>query len=34
MFVNNIAFKEVAAKYREVISLYIKDYIKLDRFAA
>lgn len=27
-------FKEVAAKYREVIPLYIKDYIKLDQFAA
>lgn len=27
-------FKEVAAKYREVIPLYIKDYINLDRFAA
>jgi type I restriction enzyme R subunit len=27
-------FKEVAAKYREVIPVYINDYIKLDRFAA
>ncbi|MEZ5009550.1 MAG: DEAD/DEAH box helicase family protein [Chitinophagales bacterium] len=27
-------FKEVAAKYREVIPLYIKDYIKLEQFAA
>lgn len=27
-------FKEVAAKYREVIPVYIKDYIKLDNFAA
>jgi type I restriction enzyme R subunit len=27
-------FKEVAAKYREVIPLYIKDYIKLEAFAA
>ena len=27
-------FKEVNAKYREVIPLYIKDYIKLDQFAA
>ena len=27
-------FKEVAPKYREVIPLYIKDYIKLDQFAA
>lgn len=27
-------FKEVAAKYREVIPLYIKDYINLERFAA
>ncbi len=27
-------FKEVAAKYREVIPVYIKDYINLDKFAA
>jgi len=27
-------FREVAAKYREVIPLYIKDYINLERFAA
>lgn len=27
-------FKEVAAKYREVIPLYIRDYINLKRFAA
>src|SRR6185503_16735890 len=27
-------FKEVAAKYREVIPLYIRDYINLDKFAA
>lgn len=27
-------YKEVAAKYREMIPLYIKDYINLDRFAA
>ena len=27
-------FKEVAAKYREVIPVYIKDYINLDNFAA
>ncbi|MDX9694313.1 MAG: DEAD/DEAH box helicase family protein [Bacteroidales bacterium] len=27
-------FKEVATKYREVIPVYIKDYINLDRFAA
>ena len=27
-------FKEVATKYREVIPLYIKDYIKLEQFAA
>ncbi len=27
-------FKEVTPKYREVIPLYIKDYIKLDQFAA
>lgn len=27
-------FKEVAPKYREVIPLYIKDYIKLEQFAA
>lgn len=27
-------FKAVAAKYREVIPVYIKDYIKLERFAA
>ena len=27
-------FKEVAPKYREVIPVYIKDYIKLERFAA
>lgn len=27
-------FKEVAAKYREVIPLYIKDYINLEKFAA
>ncbi|MFN8344394.1 MAG: DEAD/DEAH box helicase family protein [Spirosomataceae bacterium] len=27
-------FKEVAAPYREVIPVYIKDYINLDRFAA
>jgi type I restriction enzyme, R subunit len=27
-------FKEVAAKYREVIPIYIKDYIKLEQFAA
>lgn len=27
-------FKEVAVKYREVIPLYIKDYINLERFAA
>ncbi len=31
----NIAqFKEVTPKYREVIPLYIKDYIKLEQFAA
>ena len=27
-------FKEVAAQYREMIPLYIKDYINLDKFAA
>ncbi|MBS7787968.1 DEAD/DEAH box helicase family protein [Flavobacterium sp. CYK-55] len=27
-------FKEVASKYREVIPVYINDYIKLDNFAA
>lgn len=27
-------FKEVAPKYREVIPVYIKDYIKLEQFAA
>ena len=27
-------FKEVAVKYREVIPVYIKDYIKLEQFAA
>jgi len=27
-------FKEVAVKYREVIPVYIKDYINLERFAA
>ena len=27
-------FKEVATKYREVIPMYIKDYIKLEQFAA
>jgi type I restriction enzyme R subunit len=27
-------FKEVATKYREVIPVYIKDYINLERFAA
>lgn len=27
-------FKEVATKYREVIPVYIKDYIKLENFAA
>lgn len=27
-------FKEVAVKYREMIPLYIKDYINLDKFAA
>lgn len=27
-------YKEVAAKYREVIPLYIKDYINLERFVA
>lgn len=27
-------FKEVASKYREVIPVYIKDYINLDNFAA
>lgn len=27
-------FKEVAAKYREVIPLYIKDYINIEQFAA
>jgi type I restriction enzyme, R subunit len=27
-------FKEVAAKYREMIPLYIKDYINIERFAA
>lgn len=27
-------FKDVATKYREVIPLYIKDYIKLEQFAA
>ncbi len=27
-------FKEVAAKYREAIPVYIKDYIKLEQFAA
>ncbi len=27
-------FKEVAEKYREVIPVYIKDYINLDKFAA
>ena len=27
-------FREVSPKYREVVPLYIKDYIKLDQFAA
>ena len=27
-------FKEVAVKYRDVIPVYIKDYIKLEQFAA
>jgi type I restriction enzyme R subunit len=27
-------FKEVAPKYREVVPMYIKDYVKLDQFAA
>lgn len=27
-------FKAVASKYREVIPVYIKDYIKLEQFAA
>ncbi len=27
-------FKEVAARYREVIPVYIKDYVNLDKFAA
>lgn len=27
-------FKEVAPKYREVVPLYVKDYVKLDQFAA
>jgi len=27
-------FKEVNVKYREVIPVYIKDYIKLENFAA
>jgi len=27
-------FKEVAAKYREVIPVYINDYVNLERFAA
>jgi type I restriction enzyme R subunit len=27
-------FKKVAAKYREVIPIYVKDYVKLKRFAA
>ncbi len=27
-------FKEVAAKYRDVIPVYIKDYVNLERFAA
>ena len=27
-------FMAVAAKYREAISVYIKDYIKLERFDA
>lgn len=27
-------FKEVAAKYREVIPMYIKDYVNLEKFAA
>jgi len=27
-------FKDVAAKYREVIPVYIKDYVNLERFAA
>lgn len=27
-------FKEVAARYREMIPLYIKDYVNLDKFAA
>jgi type I restriction enzyme R subunit len=27
-------FKEVTTKYREMIPIYIKDYINLDRFAA
>ena len=27
-------FKEVHTKYREVIPVYIKDYINLDNFAA
>jgi hypothetical protein len=28
------SLKQVAAKYREVIPVYIKDYINLERFAA
>ena len=28
------SYKEVAAKYREMIPLYIKDYINLEKFAA
>ncbi|MFO0508076.1 MAG: restriction endonuclease subunit R, partial [bacterium] len=27
-------FKEVAPKYREVVPMYIKDYVKLEQFAA
>jgi type I restriction enzyme R subunit len=27
-------YKEVASKYREVIPMYIKDYVKLEPFAA
>jgi hypothetical protein len=27
-------YKEVANKYREVIPMYIKDYVKLEPFAA
>ena len=29
-----LQFKAVAKKYREVIPVYIKDYIKLEQFAA